>query len=1117
MLNPAFYLRFGILLGLFTAAVVPLSAQINENDPLAGVRKLISEDEVLLLWNESGSNSGTRRREVRFYDFNPGGSTLTASGALTENGAEQAAFEEGAPDIATGFFFGAGQGAVEGVAMAWRGGNNQVFLEVGRPQALYSGANDYPRSRIAAAKALQAPANRFFPQISVCSGNFFGDDADEVVLAYSAADGNIAIELYRAAQSGNNISVTLGAQFTGPVYAGPSSNSTKSVILDVVSGDFDADGLDELAVVWIKPNLTLAVNVYRVNAAGTAISAVSSQDVFQATFAHNAINLAAVAGDFNDAFVGDELAIGIRWSDANSSNFGDTRLYPMRFSTGGTPGFVFNLNNAETFVEITQFAFTDGVYGVNLAAGDMDANLSEDVVFCVGPQFFIYKMSETNTSPAYLKPESITTFSHNLQVVEDEGHFSRTYIDVGNVDNLNGNFGQDFRSEILIAKNIIKKDDISNDKEQKFNMSIYGFNTTGSPPQVNFNTPVVRNKVENQFLVNNDNDIRRYAVALGDFNGGSVLLGKPTVTTVQAVLTPLVVINAPPTHFDQFGSVNYDVCNLYAVGDPAPGGSQHFSAVYEEIVSNDFTFETNFTTDYALSTSVEAGFAAAGFSLGAKMTRTYGERFSKTQGTSSTVTIAQRRNAFLDDELLAYTVDYKLFEYPVYNTVNATPLTHIIVASPGNIQKTFTGARSETHNYRLNHQHGNLFSYPAVVGDLDLNSPGVYDLNQQEISKQSGASSGFGISWQDATTAGVAEEQSVSTEVGVNAGGAFKGFGLSASVNGSYKSAELNTRVSRYQKNVALNGFFGQGETANIPGNYNYFVKPVTYWASDGSLVLDYAVTVFNLGFWQSFYGGYDPAFLLPYQFEQEKGNGSTAESLRYRTRDILVTPFPQAGKNVKITARIHNYAFDDTPAGTPLDVCLYYHDPAAGGGLQAIGCQTITQSIRGRLNAFDSEVVETDWVIPNGLGPNTHLIGIIDPQNKLSNEIHEYRMANGISNNVGWRCLFNPNCQPPDNNLLFSVGVATDEPGGPDAGWTVYPNPTEDICFVGRRGGDTESSEVRMTLFNAAGMAVRHWPAAGPMLNGARTLDLAGLPAGAYTLHIAGERESSVVMVVKK
>jgi Secretion system C-terminal sorting domain len=1094
-------------------------AQINSNDPLSNVRHLISEDEVLLLWNETSPDGAVKKKYSSFYDFNPGGQNLTVTANVEEANPSAGLTGLGSADAASGHFFKENLYNYEGVVQAWRGtsgSNPKVFIELSAPAEIYNaGSSALKGTNLFGLKNMAAATAGFVPRVSVAAGNFWGDREDEFVVAFHASDGAVSLELYEPEMlcAGCTPDFNRTSTLQGPAFP-TNSSPVKGAILDAAAGDVDADGYDELVIAYTDNSNQLAVNVYDFNAQGGFVLK-TQKVIYGPNWTYSSIVLGLTVGDFNTAFAGDEIAVGARWgtkSGSGNPGDGDTRMYVARLSG---QNLIADAANNANFFKTSGFNQTDATYALSMASGDVNGDLTDEIVMVVGPTVFVFKTTETGASPSVVVPSQLGSFSHNLFIQEQDGLYSNEFLSVGNVDNLNkpAGFGYDFRAEILIGKNKMFPDASSNKKQQSFSLHVFGFNNTpANPTLVNYNTPVLRNKIDNQHSINNENDIRRFAVLMGDFNGGSIQLGQPVITTLTDVLTPLVVINAPPTHFDIFGNKAFDINNLYAVGETPPGsGSDHFRAVYKQITNASTSFATTFTSDWAVSASVNAGFSASGFNVGAKMSQTYGEQFSKVNTGSNTITIVEQRSAQLDDELLAYTVDYTLYEYPVYNNLSTVPLTNLLVVSPGNLRKTFTSARSKTHRYPLKHQHGNLFSYPATPEDLGIeDATKVYNgLSRQEISKASSASSFFGITRTQVSETSVTKSNSTKTEVSAEAGGSFLGFSLGASVSGSYAASQVNTKTSNYQESVELAGFFGKGENATIDGDYNYFVQPIVYWSTDGSLVLDYLVDVKNIQFWQR-YDKYDPAFLLPYQYESEKGFKPLFESERFQTRDILVAGTPVPGKTVSLRARVHNYGFKDTPAA-PLEVCFFHTNPAGGAPVQ-IGCDAIGQAIRGRLNELDAEIAELDWPVPANLDPNTHIFAIIDRNNQYPAEVHDYPVSEGVSNNFGWTCLFNPNCTPPAMNVLFpkTTGVREVEF---DRSWRVYPNPVKDVVILENSGAG--NSDGQIVLYDLNGRLIKTWnlPAHTPL----NRLQMQDQLPGVYFLKVSTEKGVFMEKIVKQ
>ncbi len=70
----------------------------------------------------------------------------------------------------------------------------------------------------------------------------------------------------------------------------------------------------------------------------------------------------------------------------------------------------------------------------------------------------------------------------------------------------------------------------------------------------------------------------QYALALGNFDGQDFRIGKPVHYTRTGNVQPLVILNAPPFHFDVFNGTVFDVNNNYT------GGSFYFTSTYKKMM-----------------------------------------------------------------------------------------------------------------------------------------------------------------------------------------------------------------------------------------------------------------------------------------------------------------------------------------------------------------------------------------------------------------------------------------------------------------------------------------------------------------------------------------------------
>ncbi|MFU8859719.1 MAG: hypothetical protein ACNA8K_04785 [Cyclonatronaceae bacterium] len=91
------------------------------------------------------------------------------------------------------------------------------------------------------------------------------------------------------------------------------------------------------------------------------------------------------------------------------------------------------------------------------------------------------------------------------------------------------------------------------------------------------------------------NSRRRYAIAAGSFNGHNFRIVPPLYSRATDVVQPLVILNAPPIHFDVFDGVSYDLNRCYS------GGSCDFVARYQKEVTSTEAISLQVKKDWTVS------------------------------------------------------------------------------------------------------------------------------------------------------------------------------------------------------------------------------------------------------------------------------------------------------------------------------------------------------------------------------------------------------------------------------------------------------------------------------------------------------------------------------------
>src|SRR5690606_39845932 len=89
-----------------------------------------------------------------------------------------------------------------------------------------------------------------------------------------------------------------------------------------------------------------------------------------------------------------------------------------------------------------------------------------------------------------------------------------------------------------------------------------------------------KNNEENIQINGGNSEYRNYAIALGDLDGDRVRLGTPTRYQITDILQPMVILNAPPIHFDIINGTAYDLNKCYN------SNNCQFHSIYQKVTTN---------------------------------------------------------------------------------------------------------------------------------------------------------------------------------------------------------------------------------------------------------------------------------------------------------------------------------------------------------------------------------------------------------------------------------------------------------------------------------------------------------------------------------------------------
>jgi hypothetical protein len=914
-------------------------------DRLSQVKDLVNSNELIMIWSQ-GENSTNQFCYQRIYDLdltNPGGVDSTLIRKPLQIDSSITGWKRIA--VASGNFL---DGSYKNIVAAWESGDNTVRVsvpEIDSSTLSWANTNEVTLDGLATSQK---------NKIHVETGNFFGNLQDEFIVAFQGDDFTIHLQLC----SFNPGSLVPHLQGNINDEATLSSNLFLNNF-DIVAGDFNSDGYDDIALLFLKPvgtnNWALWITIYTIDSNGNFIRK-SSQQVFQQP-AYNVteVNIDGIAGSF-DSDAEMEVAYGFSFFQGEEPG-NDTYVYLIDIK-----------NNLNTIVVDDTKRVARNVVGpndmpqMNVGAGDFDKNNHDELVLMSGSTFYVYAI-DGDLNAQFKSQHSVSTEGLNFD--------SDAFLAVGDMD-------LDRSSEIVVVKSF---QDNEPGGLQHFEMHVFSLDTTLT------NYTLKARRLFEEPIPTNFNE-RKYAIALGDFDGDRVRLGDPVHFRRSGVMQPTVVLYTPPIHYDIINGTEYDLSNCY------PDQNCGFSSSYIQSTTSDTTITTEIHEDWG----GDATLTESQLVLKEKVKATYGDKFSAKESSGTSYTITTGRVAAGDDWIYSNVFDIDFYEYPVYDGLNPIPLGYFLVTIPQNPRPIWIELKDDDllgSQFRPDHETGNVLSYRSsntfdtsrVIVDFPEQTIGSTGNSFVSLQIQSFRENEIDTSWDAGLEIGATLDLT----------GDFGGFdaGIEVEVNGHYNYGEMYTQTVRVQQSLEVRGDLGHLDP-QYGTSGTYYVKPYAYWTSYGAMALDYKVTQLPVGgnsFWQNHYGNKtDLAFSLPWRYDSEKGypfprNDTT---YRYRSRDIRLSKVdPKGGDSVYVIARVRNFGLQ--AVSSPFTVKFYEGNPTGGGNPIAEVTVDTTISARGYRDVI------APWYIPISLNLDTlRIYVIIDQENTITNEVHE-------NNNVGW------------------------------------------------------------------------------------------------------------------
>ncbi len=999
------FVTAGLALLLFAGTA---NAQGTADDPLMGERVLGDAAELVVIWSEpSGFDEPIVHQDVLDFLSLPGSPDPDVSGQLQ---VESTMTTQGPLGSVEGFFAVADAARdavaldldgdeVQDLAAIWEGPGGSVNLIL-------------PRVRSATLDWVNSGAQVLYPagtlvefdgsaqsKLRIEGGYFDEDPEQEFLVAYRAADSALVITLYDT-NGGFTPQVLATADDIG--FAASGDSARDSLIFGLDTGDVDGDGLDEIVVAWAEgfegaPCAATPGRCWRIwtkaydydpdsqtLTPGPAVSFFAKTD--------NSLSLTlrrmeVAAGDF-DADAIDEVAIGFHVAD----NSADIKWFLQTLD--------FDEQLAPALAVQRQVDNTNGSrgYPLTMHAADMDRDGRDEILY-VGRQFLGFQVDDA------LDFTQVKSFFYLSS--ESQGFGSWRAMAVADLDadqDLAGDV-TGWTEELVFIRDKNVSTPSGTDSVIEAIVTRWGSPADGQ----------LEERARLEFALADGTGTRQMAIVAADLGGNGIRVGTPQRFRKSEIAQPIVVLNAPPTHFDIFGGTPFDINRCYNANIP----TCPFSAVYEKQNFSSMEVETTVRTDWGVTVRAEGGFTIPLIGVGVEvsMAATHGETFSKTASNGTTFQTTETITAVGDDRILATVSDYDIWEYPVL--LDGAIEGYVAVVRPVAPRLQWFPSKSWTASTFIPvHEVGNILSYPNF-GTL-LPTPNLNPAIDEAVTipltattLDAFSNSVFRVDFSSFSGASTTKEVRNKISGSVD-------FDIPLSlipdigVDGEYGVEDISTHESTVGLDLSLEVALG-GIDTNIGGGTGYTVRPYSYWGSYGALVVDYAVQpqIGGPGFqtwWQEQYGGAsDPAFLLPFRYDFEKGLSATPAQ-RNVTRDILLDPgAPAPGEEVRTTARIQNYSLLATPG--PVEVRFFIGDPGASGTAPPCGtvpvepCRIVgiggeTEVLTSDADGFPISIpaqgsarAVLTWRVPIGASYSNanplRLYGVIDPDQQLA-EVHE-------------------------------------------------------------------------------------------------------------------------------
>ncbi|MDR3321971.1 MAG: VCBS repeat-containing protein, partial [Synergistaceae bacterium] len=519
-----------------------------------------------------------------------------------------------------------------------------------------------------------------------------------------------------------------------------------------------------------------------------------------------------------------------------------------------------------------------------------------------------------------------------------------------------------------------------------------------------------------------------------DFAAESLVLDAPTHTVVRDKKTYAATVQTPPYHVD-YAPVPWasDPTQPALTNFSYAGGSVAYSKSGTESTVKDTLFEARQFAERGADIGASGGLSSkklAGFSIGGKASagwkKSTSSSLSEANKSSTSVSMSLSSATDTSDNLMFYKADFHIWRYPILGQAPAelfgTPAGGTIAGTPDGTQYfTYTmsdeptrvqgdaGQSSQFDDYNPIHEEGNLFSYPTTIEA----TPG-YAQKQSDLSIEDQKTLGGTFTEDLVFSSQVTDIDSLKTTAKTQFNGSLSlSMGIPKLLEGSLSASAMHgneigdssTFTKSYQSSEKFH--------VNLPSptlgfNFDYaayLLKMRAFSDAAGVMSMAFAVDLAdnpNAWLWRAGNGSIysekpDPALVLPARYNRVKDISTGSELIRWvantdaqsatqirgiwfydKDRQEYATASLTRGGNYTISFPVYNASLLD--AGN-VAIEVGYAD--ASGARRPIGRDTATLGGWRQKTENNKAMVNLDWTVPADMPEGRYdLYFSVDPDN---------------------------------------------------------------------------------------------------------------------------------------